>query len=172
MNDGDREAFERLIATRSQSLLRMAYLMTGDAATAEDLLQTALAKMIPRWRRLREPAAAEAYVRKVMTTTYLKWRKRHWRNEVPSGTLPDEPRADVYGEIDVRDALRRVLATLTPRQRGIVVLRFYEDLSEERVAELIGCSVGTVKSTASRALAQLRAHGLPTEPSEPEANAS
>jgi RNA polymerase sigma-70 factor (sigma-E family) len=151
VNDRDREAFERLVATRSQALLRTAYLMTGDAQTAEDLLQTALAKMIPRWGRLRDP------------TTYLKWWRRHWRGEVPCDTLPDEPLADAYADADARDALRRALATLAPRQRAIVVLRFYEDLSEERVAELLGCSVGTVKSTASRALAKLRAQGLPAE---------
>lgn len=161
MRDDDRAAFETLVATRSQAMLRTAYLLTGDAGLAEDLLQTALAKMIPRWHRLRDPDAAEAYVRRVMTTTYLKWRRRLWRNEVPSETLPDTPHADAYGAVDVRDGLRRALATLTARQRAIVVLRFYEDLSEERVAELLGCSVGTVKSTASRALAQLRANGVP-----------
>ena len=163
MNDRDRDAFERLVATRSQALLRSAYLMTGDAQSAEDLLQTALAKMIPRWSRLRDPDAAEAYLRRVMTTTYLKWWRRHWRNEVPSETVPDAPGADVYAEVDARDQLRRALATLAPRQRAVVVLRFYEDLSEERVAELLGCSVGNVKSTASRALAKLRAQGLATE---------
>lgn len=157
MNDGDREAFERLVATRSQALLRTAYLLTGDAATAEDLLQTAPAKMIPRWSRLREPDAAEAYVRRVMTTTFLKWRRRLWRNEVPFDTVPDAPRVDAYADVDARDGLRRALAALTPRQRATVVLRFYEDLSEERVAELLGCSVGTVKSTASRARRGARA---------------
>jgi RNA polymerase sigma-70 factor (sigma-E family) len=169
VNDADREGFEQLIATRSQALLRSAYLMTGDAHLAEDLLQTALAKMIPRWSRLRDPGAAEAYLRRVMTTTYLKWWRRRWRNEVPSETLPDAPLGDVYADVDVRDALRRALATLTARQRAIVVLRFYEDLSEERVAELLGCSPGTVKSTSSRALAKLRDQGLRAEP---EASAS
>lgn len=169
MNDGDREAFERLVASRSQSLLRSAYLLTGDAASAEDLLQTALAKMIPRWSRLRDPEAAEAYVRRVMTTTYLKWCKRRWRNEVPHGELPDEAQADGYALVDARDALRRALDTLAPRQRAIVVMRFYEDQSEEHVAEQLGVSVGTVKSTASRALAKLRALGVLAEP---EASAS
>src|SRR5688572_4253857 len=89
VNDRDREAFERLVATRSQALLRSAYLMTGDAQSAEDLLQTALAKMIPRWGRLRDPEAAEAYLRRVMTSTYLKWWRRRWRSEVPTETLPD-----------------------------------------------------------------------------------
>jgi RNA polymerase sigma-70 factor (sigma-E family) len=169
VNDADRAAFERLVATRSQALLRSAYLMTGDAQLAEDLLQTALAKMISRWGRLREPEAAEAYVRRVMTSTYLKWWRRHWRGEVPTGTLPDEAATDPYAQIDSRDALRRALASLAPRQRAMVVLRFYEDLPEERVAQLMGCSVGTVKSTTSRALAKLREHGLATEP---EASAS
>jgi RNA polymerase sigma-70 factor (sigma-E family) len=147
-------------------LLRTAYLLTGDSGTAEDLVQTALAKMIPRWGRLREPTAAEAYMRRVMTTTYLKWRRRRWHNEVPFDTLPDEAHPDAFGAVDLRDSLRRALATLTPRQRAIVVLRFYEDLSEERVADLLGCSVGTVKSTASRALAQLRSQGIPSSGSE------
>lgn len=169
MNDGHREAFERFVATRSQALLRSAYLMTGDAQSAEDLLQTALVKMIPRWSRLRDPQAAEAYVRRVMLSTYLKWWRRRWRGEVPTAVLPDAPAPDDYGAVDARDGLRRALASLAPRQRAMVVLRFYEDLSEERVAELLGCSVGTVKATTSRALAKLRASGLADDP---EASAS
>ncbi len=157
MNDADREAFERLVDTRSQPLLRTAYLLVGDWALAEDLLQTALAKLIPRWRRLREPDAAEAYVRRIMATTAISWSRRRWHGEVPWAEPPhDEPDVDRYAAVDARDTLRRALAALTPRQRAVVVLRFYEDLPEEAVAEHLGCSVGTVKSTTSRALAILR----------------
>lgn len=160
MERAEREAFEALVDARSTALLRTAYLLTGDWATAEDLLQTALAKTWFRWHTIRDPHAAEAYVRQVMSRTFATWWRRRWRGETPTEVLPDHAAADPYTGVDARDLLRRALAELPPRQRAIVVLRFYEDLTEAQVAEALGCSVGTVKSTVSRALVRLRANGL------------
>lgn len=156
MDTADRTAFDLLVEHRATSLLRTAYLLTGDWGLAEDLLQTALVKTWFQWDRLREKDAAESYVRQVMARTYATWWRRKWRGELATGELPDVPARDDYDDVDSRHALRRALAELPPRQRAIVVLRFYEDLSEAQVADLLGCSVGTVKSTASRALVRLR----------------
>ena len=156
MDATDRQAFDDLVDTRTAGLLRTAYLLTGDWGTAEDLLQTALVKTWFRWDRVRDKDAAEAYVRQVMTRTFATWWRRKWRGEVATGELPERPGYDHYADVDQRHALRRALAELPPRQRAIVVLRFYEDLPEAEVASLLGCSVGTVKSTASRALVRLR----------------
>ena len=163
MDAQEREAFEALVDARSTSLLRTAYLLTGDWGTAEDLLQTALTKTWFRWHTLRDPQAAEAYVRTVMTRTFATWWRRKWRGEQPTAVLPDVLAHDPYGGVVARDLLRRALAELPPRQRAIVVLRFYEDLSEAQVAEALGCSLGTVKSTVSRALVRLRESGLVQE---------
>lgn len=156
MDTTDRQAFDALVEARSTGLLRTAYLLTGDWATAEDLLQTALVKTWFKWHQVRDKDAAEAYVRQVMARTYATWWRRRWRGEVATGELPERPGRDTYADVDQRHALRRALAELSPRQRAIVVLRFYEDLPEAEVASLLGCSVGTVKSTASRALVRLR----------------
>lgn len=156
MDATDRQAFDDLVDTRTPGLLRTAYLLTGDWATAEDLLQTALVKTWFQWDRVRDKDAAEAYVRQVMTRTFATWWRRKWRGEVATDVLPERPGYDHYADVDQRHALRRALAELPPRQRAIVVLRFYEDLPEAEVASLLGCSVGTVKSTASRALVRLR----------------
>ncbi len=160
MERAERVAFEALVDARSTALLRTAYLLTGDWGTAEDLLQTALAKTWFRWAEVRDKQAAEAYVRQVMSRTFATWWRRRWRGETPTDVLPDIAGADAYSQADARHLLGRALAELPPRQRAIVVLRFYEDLTEAQVAETVGCSVGTVKSTVSRALVRLRESGL------------
>ncbi|CAA9274535.1 MAG: putative RNA polymerase sigma factor [uncultured Corynebacteriales bacterium] len=149
----DRGTFDEFVATRSQVLLRTAYLLTGERASAEDLLQTALAKSWFAWGRI--DGAPEPYVRRVLATTYATWWRRRWRAEYPTGELPETP---VPGDSSVedRDALWRALGTLPRRQRAVIVLRYYEDLSEAQTAAALGVSVGTVKSQASRALAALR----------------
>jgi RNA polymerase sigma-70 factor (sigma-E family) len=160
MDRVEREAFEALVDARSTRLLRTAYLLTGDWGLAEDLLQTALASTWIRWHQIRDKEAAEAYVRQAMTRTFATWWRRRWRGETPTDVLPDVTGADPYTAVDARQLLKRALAELSPRQRAIVVLRFYEDLTEPQVAAVLGCSVGTVKSTVSRALARLRTCGL------------
>lgn len=147
--------FDEYVERRSPALLRTAYLLTRDRELAEDLLQTTLAKAWSAWKRVHDNP--EPYVRKIMVNTYTGWWNRRWRGEVPTAELPDGARAgDETGPVDDRTSLWPALARLTRRQRAVVVLRFYEDLPEAVVAELLGCSVGTVKSTTSKALAKLR----------------
>lgn len=147
--------FEEFVAGRGQALQRFGYALTGDWALAEDLLQTALARAYPRWSRIQRDDP-EAYVRKIMLNTWSSWWRRHWRGEVPSGQLPDAAGPDHYSSVDSRQALRAALAKLPPRQRAVVVLRYHQDLSEAQVADLLGVTVGTVKSQAAKALATLR----------------
>jgi RNA polymerase sigma-70 factor, ECF subfamily len=151
--------FTAFVAARGQALLRTAYLLTGDHQAGEDLVQTALAKTYVAWPRVRAKEAVEAYVRRTMVTTHVSWWRRRWRGETPteSGDLPEPPGHDPTRDHDERDRLWRHLASLSERQRAVVVLRFYEDLGEAEVAALLGCSRGAVKSHTSRALARLRA---------------
>jgi RNA polymerase sigma-70 factor (sigma-E family) len=160
MRTTDEDAFRDFVVGRSPSYLRVAYLLTGDWGHAEDLLQTALAKVYRAWGRLGDHENLDAYVRRVMVNTQTSWWRRKWRGEQPVGSLPEtyEPVApDEVGPSDERDRLRRALRELPARQRAAVVLRHYEDLGETEVARLMGCSVGTVKSQCARGLARLRA---------------
>jgi RNA polymerase sigma-70 factor (sigma-E family) len=149
-----RPEFAEFVAARSPALLRTAYLLTGDWASAEDLLQTALATCWRRWNRLSDHP--EPYVRKAMLTTFLSWRRRRWTGEVPTGELPERGYADGTTEVDERDAVWSALRRLPKRQRAVVVLRYFDDLSEQETAALLGISVGTVKSQTSKALSALR----------------
>lgn len=151
--------FEEFVAGRGQALQRFGYALTGDWALAEDLLQTALARAYPRWSRVQRDDP-EAYVRKIMLNTWSSWWRRRWRGELPTERLPEIASPDTYTEVDSRQALRSALGKLPPRQRAIVVLRYHQDLSEAQVAELLGVSVGTVKSQSARALAALRAQAV------------
>jgi RNA polymerase sigma-70 factor (sigma-E family) len=153
------DGFAEFVAVRSAALLRSAWLLTGDAGRAEDLLQTVLAIVWPRWSRVVAGGNPEAYVRQALYTTYLSWRRRRWRHETPTADLPDaagDPGRDPAADLANRDALRRALARLTSQQRAIVVLRYVEDLSVSETAGVLGCSEGTVKVQAGRALATLR----------------
>lgn len=150
----ERSDFDDFVAGRSPALLRTAYLLTGDHGLAEDLLQTALAKSWFAWGRITGPP--EPYVRRVIVTTYTTWWRRRWRSEYPTGELPERPAAGGTDAVDDRDALWRALGSLPRRQRAVVVLRYYEDLSEVETAAALGISRGTVKSQASKALAALR----------------
>lgn len=141
------------------SLYRTAYLMLGDAAEAEDLVQTTLAKTYAAWPKVRDVDAAPGYARTVLVNTASSWfRKRSWRNERPTAELPEHAhRARDHGhDPSDRPALMSALADLPPRQRAVVVLRFYEDLSVAQAASALGVTEGTVKSQTSDALARLR----------------
>lgn len=148
--------FAEFVAARSAALHRAAYLMVGERQLAQDLLQEALTKTYVAWPRLRDPSKAEAYTRKVITTTAISWyRRRSWQ-ERPSDTIPDASH-DGHDE----DAVRRewvwtALQALPPRQRAAIVLRYYEDLTEAQTAAALGCAVGTVKSQVHAGLASLR----------------
>ncbi|MEU4640412.1 SigE family RNA polymerase sigma factor [Micromonospora sp. NPDC023814] len=152
------EGFAEFVAARSGALLRSAWLLTGDAGRAEDLLQTVLAVAWRRWPGIVHGGHPEAYLRRALFTTYASWWRRRWRGEVPAATTPETYGAgDVAGESADRDAVRRALARLSRQQRAIVVLRYVEDLSVERTAQVLGCSGNTVKVQSSRALRSLRA---------------
>jgi RNA polymerase sigma-70 factor (sigma-E family) len=151
-----RESFSEFVRARGPALHRTAFLLTGDWALAEDLLQTALAKSYPRWERI-EAADPEAYVRAAVANTYATWWRRRWRGEVPHPALPDAPGHDRWGDVDARTALRDALDRLPRRMRAVVVLRFHEDMTEAAVARALGITVGTVKSQTAKALAKLRA---------------
>ena len=153
----DRSGFDEFVATRSRALLRTAYLLTGDHGLAEDLLQTALAKCWFAWGRI--DGSPEPYVRRVLATTYATWWRRRWRGERPTGELPDRGDPPATAPVDDRDALWRALGALPRRQRAVVVLRYYEDLSEAETAAALGISKGTVKSQAAKALSALRRDG-------------
>src|SRR5690349_248554 len=155
----DHASFDDFVTGRSTGLLRTAYLLTHDRALAEDLVQTALSKAWFAWGRIE--GRPEAYVRRIMVNTYSSWWRRRWNGEEATADLPERgagqgfrPGEDV--RVDDRTDLWRALARLPRRQRAVVVLRFYEDLSEAETADIMQCSVGTVKSQASRALAKLR----------------
>ncbi|MFI6322256.1 SigE family RNA polymerase sigma factor [Nonomuraea sp. NPDC050556] len=151
----DRADFERYVEQRSDRLLRTAYLLCRDWPTAEDLVQTALAKAWFAWRRVGENP--DPYVYRILTNTHASWWRRRWRAEVPTEDLPDVPHDDdPTSRIGARDALRTCLAALPSRQRAVIVLRYFEDLPDQAIAEVLGCSVATVRSQASRALAKLR----------------
>jgi RNA polymerase sigma-70 factor (sigma-E family) len=149
-----RAGYDEYVAARSARLLRTAYLLTRDWALAEDLLQTALAKAWLAWRRIE--VDPDRYVRAVLVNTYASWWHRRWTGETPTERLPEHTGADPHAGYDERDALWRALGRLPRRQRAVVVLRYFDDLSEAETARVLGCSVGNVKSQASRALAKLR----------------
>lgn len=145
------DGFGEFIAANSRALLRAGWLLTGDWAAAEDLVQTALASAWPRWSTIADPSA---YVRRVMTTTYLRWQRRRWTGERATGSLPEVP-VDPQ-DADSRRVLLDALASLPKQQRAAIVLRYFADLSEADTAAALACSVGAVKSHTSRAVAKLR----------------
>ncbi|GAA5193021.1 SigE family RNA polymerase sigma factor [Rugosimonospora acidiphila] len=148
--------FRAFVTERSAALLRTAYLLAGDWATAEDLLQITLTKTYLAWRRLGEIEAVESYTRRVLVNTATSWWRRRWHGERPTEVLPDRPAPDRIDERIERDRLWRHVTTLPARQRAVLVLRFYEDMSEADTARLLNISIGTVKSQCARALASLR----------------
>jgi RNA polymerase sigma-70 factor (sigma-E family) len=153
----DTAAFAEFAAARSTALFRAAYLMVGDHAMAEDLLQEALTKTYVAWPRLRDVSKAEAYTRKAITTTAISWWRRKSWQEKPRGDVPDRPYGEHSDDVAQRDWLWTALQSLPPRQRAAIVLRFYEDLTEAQTADAMGVTVGTVKSQVSDGLKKLRA---------------
>lgn len=150
------EDFREFVAHRSSALLRTAYLLAGDWATAEDLLQIALTKTFLAWKRLGHIEAVEPYARRVLVNTATSWWRRRWHGERPTEVLPEGAAADQIEQSLERDAMWRHVRALPNRQRAVLVLRYYEDQSEAETARLLNVSVGTVKSQTSRALNTLR----------------
>jgi RNA polymerase sigma-70 factor (sigma-E family) len=149
-------AFHEYVTSRSGSLLRMAYLLTRNRADAEDLVQAALAKTYQAWDRIEDRGAVDGYVRRAMVNTHISWWRRRRVEEYPTDEIPDQPVIDHASDSEVQDALRRAIERLPQRMRAAVVLRYYEDMSEAEIANVLGVSLGTVKSTVSRAVAKLR----------------
>jgi RNA polymerase sigma-70 factor (sigma-E family) len=152
----DYAGFRDYVASRSRSLLRTAYLLTGNAADAEDLVQSALAKTYLAWDRIQDRGAIDGYVRRAMVNTHISWWRRRRVEEFPTDELPDQAVADHAGSSDLQETLRKAIDRLPQRMRAAVMLRFYEDMTEAEVADVLGVSLGTVKSTVSRAVAKLR----------------
>ena len=151
---GTRPEFDEFVAARSGRLLWTAYLLTRDHGLAEDLLQTALTKAWFAWSRI--DGDPEAYVRKVVVNTYSSWWRRKWNGEHPSDELPETATADHAAGSSESHDLWQALGRLPRRQRAVVVLRYFEDLTEAETARILECSVGTVKSQTSKAFAKLR----------------
>ncbi|WP_425555531.1 SigE family RNA polymerase sigma factor [Kitasatospora kazusensis] len=144
------------MVARWGALVQTAYLLTGDFHEAEDLVQTTLAKVYPQWRRIRAETAA-SYLRRALVNNNRSRVRRRRVGHLLMPFLPDTPAPAAAAPGEDRDPLVAALAGLPERQRAVVVLRYWEDLSVEEVAFELGCSVGTVKSQASRALGKLRA---------------
>ncbi|MEU3453233.1 SigE family RNA polymerase sigma factor [Micromonospora sp. NPDC006766] len=156
MDEDDRARLAEFVANRTPAMMRVAYLLTGDRYAAEDLFQSALAKTIPKWRTLRH-VDPEGYLRAVMYREQVSWWRRLRRRRETTLTGADEAvQPDLSAGIDVRLAMRAALRRLPPAQRTVVVLRYYEDLTETQVAEVLGCTVGTVRSRTHRAVSRLR----------------
>ncbi|GAA4816158.1 SigE family RNA polymerase sigma factor [Nocardioides caeni] len=155
---GPEEEFSALVEAAWPSLYRTAYLLTGDHGMAEDLTQTALAATFARWHRLHDTGAAWGYARKAVVNGATSWfRRSSTRSERPTAVIPERAAATDHGrEVGERSAVVGALAQLPPRQRAVVVLRFYDDLSVQDTAATLGISTGTVKSQTSDALARLR----------------
>lgn len=147
--------FAEFVAGRWASLYRLAYLLTASPTSAEDLLQTSLEKAYVRWARIGGMQYAEAYVRRMIANTYVSGRRRAWVREEPCDRLPETASSEEGGLID-RALLWPLVCALPARQRAVIVLRYYEDLSEAEIADALGCAPGTVKSQSSAAMKALR----------------
>jgi RNA polymerase sigma-70 factor (sigma-E family) len=150
--------FTAFVAERTHALFRIAYALTGNQHAAEDLLQSSLAKLALYWSRV--STDPEAYTRRILYREHISlWRRMWRRNELPTADPPEwrVSQTDHAGPALDRLVLQDVLRSLPPRQRAVIILRFLEDRSEQEVADILGCTTGTVGSQASRALAKLRA---------------
>jgi RNA polymerase sigma-70 factor (sigma-E family) len=151
-------SFEEYVQRQGQALLRLAFVLTGDAQLAEDLTQTALTDAFRHWRRVSTARDPHAYVRRILVNAHLDWRRRRSSNEKPIG-LDDHTGAtapDPADELAVRDHTRQLLAGLPERARTVLVLRYYADLDDPAIAEMMGITAGGVRAAASRALTSLR----------------
>jgi RNA polymerase sigma-70 factor (sigma-E family) len=152
----DDPAFRDFVRARRRALLRTAYVLTGNQADAEDLVQSALAKTYLAWDRIEDRGALDGYVRRAMVNTHISWWRRRRLEEYPTDEIPDRAVVDPTVNSDLQETMRRAIDRLPERMRAAVMLRYYEDMTEAEVAEVLGVSLGTVKSTVSRAVAKLR----------------
>lgn len=151
--------FERFVRDNTASLLVTAHLLSGNAASAEDLVQDTLTRLYPKWGRVIGADVPIAYVRRSLINGFLNTRRGQAGRERPTDALPEQPTTvDFAAAVSDRDQVWRLLTTLPDRQRAAVVLRFFHDLSDEAAAKILGCRVGTVRSLISRGLTTLRGH--------------
>lgn len=156
--------FTSWLTAREPALQRTAHLLTGDVHSAQDLVQTTLAKLYLKWEHVRNAGNVDAYARKVLVNEYrTAWRRPVRRAEKVVELVPDVPAPEPPAYDGSHEAVWRFVCSLPPKQRAVVVLRFYEELTEAEIADLMGISIGTVKSQSSRAIATLRAQ-LPDHP--------
>jgi len=154
---GSDERFAAYVRERGEHHLRVAVLLTGDWAAAEDLVQASLAKLYRAWPRLDTGADPGAYLRRIMINTHRSWWRARWRRETPVAVLPERPVDEDIADRQALGALvRQALAALPRQQRAVLVLRYCEDLPEAEVAGLLGCTAGTIKTHAHRGLRALR----------------
>ncbi len=151
---------EEFVAARGVALTRFAYLLCGDRFLAEDLVQAVMERCVDGWLRHGMPAHPEAYVKKAITNEFVSFRRRAWTRDVVVADPPTAVVADGTATAADRDELWQALAGLPSPYRAVLVLRYYEDLDDASIAEVLGCARVTVRSTARRALAQLRVHPL------------
>ena len=156
--------FEEYVAARGRALERYAFVLAGDHQRSQDLVQIALVKAYRHWRRVARTEHPDAYVRRILTTSFLDWQRRRSNTEEPVDALP-EPAAtgrDPADQVVLRDQMLRALALLSPHQRAVLVLRHYEGYDDAAIAAVLGCGEGTVRSHATRAAQRLRAILDPT----------
>ena len=152
------DGFTDFVVDVEARLLRTAYLLTGDHGHAEDLVQTALVKAHRNWAKVQRADSPTAYVRRILVTSHVSWRRRMSTSEQVIETVPDRPGDDLQARQATSDLVRTALAELSPRVRAVVVLRWFEDLTEVETARVLGCSTSTVSTHAARGLATLRRH--------------
>jgi RNA polymerase sigma-70 factor (sigma-E family) len=157
MDEAAEQEFREYVAMRQGALFRIAFLLTGQREDAEDLLQTALTKLAYRWTKLQRSGSPDAYVRKILYHERIsRWRWSRNRGELLMAQPPEAGADDPTARSVLRLALTDALRQLTSKQRAVIVLRFYEDLPEAEIAQILGCTVGTVRSQTHRSLARLR----------------
>jgi len=155
--------FEEYAFARTQALIRLARLLCGDEHRAEDLVQDVLAKAYVRWGRIARMDQPDLYVRRMLVNANHAWWKRRSSRDISVAVVADRPGVvDAAAEVDERDALWGVVRALPPRQRTVIVLRYYEDLDDATIAAILDCSTGTVRTHAKRALDALRERRSPS----------
>jgi RNA polymerase sigma-70 factor (sigma-E family) len=158
MKSEDQAEFKDYVVARKAAMLRTAYLVSGNWHWAEDIVSTAMVKLYTSWRRAREVEHLDAYVRQIVIRVYLDEQRRPWRREYPTEVLPEPTHAEgaVDGLTAHRTDLRRLLAQMPARQRAVLVLRFFDDLSVAQTAKALGCSETAAKTLTIRALNSIR----------------
>ncbi|MET8259863.1 SigE family RNA polymerase sigma factor [Micromonospora sp. NPDC005205] len=156
--------FEEYVSSRGPALVRLARLLTGDEHRAEDLTQDVLARAYVHWRKISRADHPDVYVRRMIVNANTSWWRRRSSRELATAEFSDRPgRGDLGGDAADRDEMWRLILGLPDRQRAVLVLRYYEDLDDSSIAQILGCSPVTVRTHAMRALSQLRErHGVPT----------